>query len=564
MLRRAAAGVLALALLGLSLASGPFAPAKSLSVEALLRGHIKHVFVIYQENESFDHYFGTYPRADNLASVSAGLHGFRQYDPIAKAWITPFRITDPDVESPDHSRAALLGKMNDGKMDGFIAVQERSSAKDGYGAADQARLGQLTMSYYDCDTIPFLWKYARDFVLYDHFFQGMTGPSTPGNIEIIAAQTGQTQAARNPSEVVSNTGSGAGVPVENSMDPPFGPYGEKPKEKRQIVQRYATVMLTLNGKRDREATQETQGVRADLQAMAKSGKAPVPWGWFQEGYNGPYRPALSGYSAHHNALQYFAYLRRNGVFWNHVATPKYLLAAVRAGTLPNRGAFYVKGSNQNRFGWRPANRSPFIQKQFQGDDDHPGEGDSDRQVAESFVATFVNAVARSRYWKDSAIIVTWDDEGGFYDHAPPPSFERCWDGHPCGDGPRIPFIVISPYAKSGAVVHDLGDTGSVVKFIDMLFNLPPLASLPDEKPYMPEGPRDANARLTDLGGAFDAQRLRGTRAPIASSAAIIADRIVNTFPAKMDCSSLHLHPVRIPGKNAPPPGFAGLPKQYIP
>ncbi len=422
MLRRGAGSAALLALsASFLLATVPAAHAKpDLSVEALLRSRIKHVFIIYQENESFDHYFGTYPGADNLASVSAGLHGFRQYDPIAKTWLTPFKITDPDVESPDHSRLALIGKIDGGKMDRFIAVQEQSSAKDGYGAADQARLGQLTMAYYDCDTIPFLWKYASTFALFDHFFQGMTGPSTPGNIEIIAAQTGQTQAARDPDERVAGMGSGAGVPVENSMDPPFGPYAGDPKEKRQIVQRYATVMLTLNGTKDRKATRETLGVRADLQHVASSGKAPVPWGWFQEGYNGP-RPALPGYSAHHNALQYFAYLRWNGVFWNHVATPQYLLGALRAETLPQTGVFYVKGSNQNRFGWRPANPSPFIQQQFKGDDDHPGEGDSDRQVAESFVATFVNAIARSRYWKDSAIIITWDDEGGFYDHAPPPS-----------------------------------------------------------------------------------------------------------------------------------------------
>ena len=104
------------------------------------------------------------------------------------------------------------------------------------------------------------------------------------------------------------------------------------------------------------------------------------------------------------------------------------------------------------------------------------------------MATFVNAIARSRYWKDSAIIITWDDSGGFYDHAVPPQFERCPDGRPCGDGPRVPFILISPYAKSGVVVHDTGDTGSVVKFIDALFGLPASSSLPDEKPYMPEEP----------------------------------------------------------------------------
>jgi phospholipase C len=530
-----------------------------------VRLRIHHIFVIYQENESFDHYFGTYPGAENLTTSLAVKHGFRQYDPIAQTWITPFKITDPDQESPDHSRKGLLAKMHGGRMDRFIAAQEQASARDGYGPDDQRRIGQLTMAYYDCDTIPFLWKYAHAFTLYDHFFQGMTAPSTPGNIEIIAAQTGQTQAARNPSEVVGDLGSGPGVPVENSMDPPFGPYPPAhEKEKRQIVQRYATIMLTLNGRSDRYATRDTQGVRKDLQEMVANNKDPVPWGWYQEGYNGPSSPALRGYATHRAVLQYFAYLRWNGVFFGHVHNTADLLTALHGGRLPPRGVFYVKGSSYNRFGWHPANKSPFIQAQFKGDDDHPGEGDSDREVAESFVATFVNAIARSRYWKDSAIIVTWDDDGGFYDHVSPPSFEQCWDGYPCGDGPRVPFILISPYARSGAIVHDLADTSSVVRFIETVFDLPPLATLPDEKPFMPEGPRDTNPRLSNLLAGFDAARLGGGRAPIPSSDAIIPQRIVNAFPPPMNCRSLGIRPEPIAGPNSPPPGFRALPKAFIP
>ncbi len=420
------------------------------------------------------------------------------------------------------------------------------------------------MSYYDCDTIPFLWKYARAFTLWDHFFQAMTAPSTPGNIEVIAAQSGQTQAARDSHLVVAKDGSGAGVPVENSMDPPFGPYPGPAPAKTQIVQRYATVMLTLNGRDNVKARVDLRGVREDVHELAESGRMSVPWGWYQEGYNGPERRALKGYSAHHNALQYFAYLRHNDVFWNHVYPLKDLLRAVRGGTLPHRGAFYIKGGNLNRFGWRPANRSPFIQRNFLGDDDHPGTGDSDRQVAESFVATFVNAVARSRYWNDSAIIITWDDSGGFFDHAPSPSFERCWDGYPCGDGPRVPLIVISPFARSHAVVHDSADTASVVRFLETVFSLSPLATLPNERRFMPEGPRDTNARLSNLLSAFDRERLTAKRPAIPAAAAIVPDAVVDRFPAAMNCSSLGIRPQRIPGRNTPPAGFHGLPKQLLP
>lgn len=532
---------------------------------AALRQHVKHVFVIYQENHSFDNYFGTYPGAENLATALARGHGFRQYDPIGKQWVTPFGITDPDIESPGHSRPSLLAKMDGGKSDRYVTTQEKESLKSGYAPNDAQAIALMSMAHYDCSTVPYLWKYASAFDLYDHIFQGMTGPSTPGNIEIIAAQSGQTQWARNPSEVVAQNGKGPGEPIESSIEAPFGPYPGAPEKPIAIDQRYATVLLTLAGRDDRLATQDVDGVREDLAFMSAGGRAPIGWGWYQEGYNGSNNVALRGYASHRNVVQFFGYMRKNDVFWSHVHDAKALLPALRDGTLPDQSVAYIKGGGYNHFGWRPANTDPFIQKHFLGDDDHPGTDDSDRHVAEAFVATFVNAIARSRYWKDSAIVITWDDSGGFYDHVPSPQFERCQDGHPCGDGPRVPFILISPFAKSGAVVHDAGDTGSVVKFVNTLFGLPALASLPDEKPYMPEGPRDGNPRLTDLVTGFDSQRLSGSAAPIPASAAEIPDALVNAFPPAMSCATLGISPVHVPGApSAPPHGYLPLPRQYKP
>jgi phospholipase C len=531
---------------------------------AALRHRIRHVFIIYQENHSFDEYFGTYPGAENLATALARSHGYRQYDPIGKRWVTPFPLTDSDIDSPGHSRGALLAKMDGGASDRYVATEEADGEKAGYDPADAERLGLLTMAHYDCDTIPFLWKYAHAFAMYDNFFQGMTGPSTPGNIEIIAAQSGQTQWARDPFDAVKPSGKGPGVPVLSSIDPPFGPYAGSPSQSVTIDQRYATVLLTLAGRDDARATADTDGVRDDLALMAHGGAAPIDWGWYQEGYAGPDRAAV-GYEAHHNAVQYFGYMRANGVFWDHVHDTGALLTSLRAGALPDRSVVYVKGGSYNRFGWKPADKDPFVQANFLGDDDHPGIGDSDRQVAESFVATFVDAIARSKYWNDSAIIITWDDSGGFYDHVPAPQFERCPDGKPCGDGPRVPFILISPYAKSGAVVHDVGDTGSVVKFVDTLFSLPALSTLPDEKPYMPEGPRDADPRLTDLTGAFDPGKLSGAVPPLPASDAIISDGAIAKFPAPMSCRTLGIEPVSIPGSpSMPPQGYGPLPVKHIP
>ncbi len=528
---------------------------------AALRTRVKHVFIIYQENHSFDNYFGTFPGADNLASPAAQTHGFRQYDPIGKSWVTPFRITDPDTESPSQGRPLVYEKMHGGAMDAFVSAQERASQrKFGQAARD---VGLLTMAHYDCDTIPFLWKYAHSFALYDRIFSAIVGPSTPSAIELIAGQAGETQWAREPQSATAASDAGPGVPVTNDLDPAYGPYSESDKQ-LQISQRYATLMLALAGVDATQATNETQGVGRDLGAVVTSGRAPIPWGWYQEGYVSP-TVALPGYETHHNAPQYFGYLRQNDVFWKNEHEVHAMLQALENGALPARGIFYIKGGSQNRFGWKPANPDAFVQSHYRGDDDHPGPGDSDAQVGESFVATFVNAIARSPYWNDSAIIVTWDDPGGYYDHVPPPQSGQCADQRPCGDGPRLPLILISPFARDGAVVHDAGDQTSILKFAETLFDLPPLASLPEEKAYLPRGPRDADPALTDLLAGFDPARLAGTAAPIPAAQAEIEDSVVNAFPPAMSCASLGITPVALPNApSAPPPGFNPRPQRARP
>jgi phospholipase C len=539
----------ALAILALSAQS----PTPPQDIAQAVRARIKHIFVIYQENHSFDNYFGTFPGAENLATPLAQSHGFRQYDPLGKRWITPFRITDPDIENPTQSRRVLLDKMRGGAMDAFVSTEERSALKRFAQNAQSARdAGLVTMAHYDCDTIPFLWKYAQTFALFDRIFASMTGPSTPNNISVIAAQAGQTQGARDSKESSAPDDKGPGAPAINDLDPAYGPYTEF-KMPKQIPQRYATLMLTLGGTNDSQATEDTDDVAEDLGATIASGRGPIDWGWYQEGYVSP-TVALPGYQTHHNAPQYFAYLRQNDVFWNNIHNVQALLNTLKNGSLPAAGIFYIKGGSINEFGWKPANKEPYVQAQYLGDDDHPGPGDSDHQIGEALVATFVNAIARSPYWSDSAIVISWDDPGGFYDHVPPAAFERCPDARPCGDGPRVPLLLLSPYARSGAVVDDAGDTTSIVKFGESVFGLPVLASLPDEKPYMPEGPRDGNPAITDLLGAFDMARLNGTRAPIASAAAEIPDSVVNAFPPGMNCASLGIVPVALPDASAPP-GF---------
>src|SRR5579871_6184564 len=194
-----------LAAVMIALAPSPAPSPAPADLIAAVRSHVKHVFVIYQENHSFDNYFGTYPGAENLASPLAQTHGFRQLDPIGNKPVTPFKIVDPDTEGPGQGREIVLSKMNGGKMDAFVATQERVSRAK-LDAAKARDVGLITMAHYDCDTIPFLWEYAQRFVLFDHVFSGITGPSTPNALALIAGQADG---------------------VTTDADPAYRPYSEK-------------------------------------------------------------------------------------------------------------------------------------------------------------------------------------------------------------------------------------------------------------------------------------------------------------------------------------------------
>lgn len=526
------------------------------ALAALVRQKIKHVFVIYQENRSFDSYFGTFPGAENLSSTLAQTQGFKQYDPIGNQWVTPFRITAADTSDADHSRRALITKSDGGRMDLFVSTEEFGLLARNYDRDAARKIGLLTMAYEDCDTVPYLWMYAKNFVLFDHFFQAMYGPSTPGNIDLIAAQTGQTQWARDNLGMIDNFGTGPSLPVVNDVLPAFGPYlGAAPSPPaRQFDQTYATVFLTMAGKDATNAKADNDEIHDDIGALHGAGHDAIPWGWYQEGFQreNSSSPAPS-YVVHHNALQYFGYLRNNPYFWRGVHDLRELLPAIEQQRLGSRGVVFIKGGYGNSLGLKPADANGYVQNTFLGDDDHPGYSDS--QISQAMVATYVNAIARSKYWNDSLILILWDDSEGFYDHVPPPQFERCPDGRPCGDGPRVPAIIISPFARDQAIVHDTADHTSFAKMLAKIFDLPPLASLPDEKPFLPEGPRDMEPSLSDLLGAFDPERLSGTKLPIPASQAIVPDVAV---PPKMSCSSLKIVPDLVPGSNKPPAGFAPI------
>jgi phospholipase C len=656
---------------GAAQSSSPAAQA-SLSVQqkiALLRQKVKYVFVLFQENRSFDHYFGTYPGANGLFATYPGAlasdpysqpaNKFSSYNSVIRntdgsySTISPFLIPrtiqnqanqtvqlyPEDTYSVDHSHAGYINDfhadaatqskpLNDGyplDQQGLHYSTDASGttapivASNGLAPTSNPNLqtkqkGEVVISHIDCDTIPFLWQYADRFTLFDNFHQTETGPSTPNAIAMIAGQTGDTQWVKHPSEADPT-----GLTLPNLTDsPPFPgsasdtaavkpPYG--PEESTgvsttsigtpaagQVPLTFATLPLSFMGSQigniirtDEHPAADLADVQHDILEIAVK-DAAVNWGWYQQGfgpepfdgqnlyenggsYHFPNGPAHASYVVHHNGPQYFGYLGDNPAEIAHMHGLQQFYTDVSNQALPEGGGvFYVRGGYYNNDGLTPVDPNVAVQQSTPGNDDHPNY--SDAQISEALIADSVNAIANSPYWADCAIIITYDETDGLYDHQPEQFRTYGPDHKPETGGPRIPAIVISPYAAAHVVSHVYSEHSSVVKFIDELFNLTPLAQLPDEAAAIVAGaanpafnapsgaaqtnlgPADALATMGDLTEAFDNNRLTGATAPLPASYAIIPAAQVHTLPhyvsttasgPQYGCQYLGISPTDYPG-----------------
>ena len=567
-------------------------PEPALSYDELLslvQQKIKYVFVIYQENRSFDSYFGTFPGANGLFSQPAALTpGFVQ--PItnvdgSSGTISPFRIGPSqfaaDTDDLDHSHARIVAKMDvqngTAQMDQFAVTEELKYSPTGNPSIKAKQYGELSMAYMDCDTIPLLWAYADRFVLFDNIFQSMTGPSTPGNLTIIGAQSGATQWALHPGQAANATSStsATGVPVFNDDDPFWGSQmdksanplpSESPTASPQVNLTFATLPLSTLmstagtvAKTDTAATTDLADVQEDITFLSKLNQSAVGFGWYEEGYDkevtdnaGPTTSngSHASYVTHHNGPQYFGYVANTPALRSELHGLGDFFSDIQNQKLPSSGGvFYVKGGFTNIMGLTPADPDATVQKNFLGDDDHPAY--SDAQISEAMVASAVNAIAASPYWPQSAIIITWDDSEGDYDHVPPPVVFSGPDKSLYSYGPRVPLIFISPYAKLGYISSEQGSQSSVVKFVDAVFGLPPLATLPDEllgrylglEQFGQEnlGPDDAiTPNVSDLLVAFSTSRLMGLADPLSPSYVMIDPSVITKIPQTtgLGCANL--------------------------
>ena len=555
---------------------------------ALLREKVKYVFILFQENRSFDHLLGSFPGARGLYSQPPGwTPGYTQtlIAPDGKqVAVEPFRIGPEqhawDLDDVDHAYDVYVEKLNvvagEARMDRFAAAEQAAATGTQLQAYQQ---GLLTMAHVDCDTVPISWNYANRFTLFDNYFTRHIGPSAPSAISMIAAQIGETQWVRHPRQAFTVTSDGVGVPIEDDNDPVWGPWYQGGGTPKQIDLSFATWPLLLTGNRiARLVTNSTQGISRDIAYIQKVSKGSIPWGWYQNGYNhdasDPDQQAdLSSYIAHHNGPQYFGYVANNPALRNRLRNLKEFFPRVRRGGLPAKGGvFVVRGGSQNLAGLMPVNPSAAARRNFAGDDSHAGY--SDLQISDALVARSVNAIARSPYWRESVILITYDEPGGWYDSVPPRVLTSGPTGKPLALGGRIPLTVISPYVHAHAISHEESNHASVARFLEDLYDLPRLADLPNEKRALERGeqalgqkylgPWDAGVPgVGNLLSAFSYARLADTVAPLPGSYAELPDAVVNTLPhyGGQGCKALGIEPTEPKGGNNPIPRlFNSLPE----
>ena len=626
------------------------------AMAALVRGKIKYVFVIFNENHSFDNEFGTFPGVDGLYSDgvkprdAADTPGFMQtYRDVNgdSVSVRPFLIGPQQnasfTDSVDHSHKGLARKLHvvDGtpRMDQFAADEYDKYAKIGnnMSQAQGAQFARLVMSHIDCDTIPLFWRFAANFTIFDNIFATEDTPSTPNAIAMIAGQAGETQWVKHGAEdkkplpmsgaINGKTYAGAGepqrVPLVNDPNPFWGSQYDATVGERQPTSpresyapgniaenmTFATIPLTAMGgdigertKADLNAAADLADIQKDIPFIQALNRTPVAWGWYQNGYDsepGDKDGVAShdAYVAHHQGPQYFGYLVNNPQERKNMRGEADFFADVQNHALPKEGGvFYVRGGFRNIRGATPpiqnmaypnpagltSDELKAIAMTKSGDDDHPGY--SDRQISEAMNAEVINAIAGDAdLWRQSAIVIAYDESDGFYDHAPPRILSYGPDGLPLARGVRVPLILISPFARAHAAAHAEGDHNAVIETINAIFGLPPLSSLPDEaealkagdSPFFnkfgPEGfdqtslgPRDANSPIADsLLSGFSPKRLRGEASPLPPQLALTPADVVWSLPhyGGEGCKAIGVTPEdRRQNIAAPPPAnFNTLP-----
>jgi phospholipase C len=457
-------------------------------------GDIQHVVVIFQENVSFDHYFATYPRAQNLpgepvfkaAAATPAVDGLsgalmaqnpNAGNPMNGAGAAnPFRLSPESAATADqdHSYRAEQLAFHSGAMDLF----PRS-----VGAADGPNLGQgiaattgLTMGYYDGNTVTALWNYAQQYAMSDRFFGTTFGPSALGAINLISGQTNGAVNDVNAAAAVVPDGGGGYTLIANA-----NPEGE--------ICAGENVNVHMSGR----------NIGDLLNAAGMS------WGFFAEGFDlsatnsngttGCRRSHISQITGQEHR-DYTPFIEPFQYFPTTANLAHRLPSSVSSVGWDKDGTTHHQYDLHDFFDAVKAGNFPAVSflKSAAYRDGHAGY--SDPLDEQTFLVETINAIQQSAEWKHTVIFITYDDSDGWYDHVHNvlngsvsgldgfSSPGVCGDvssalagvnpatkhaSGRCGYGPRLPLLVISPWAKANYVSHVVTDQTSILRFIEDTF-----------------------------------------------------------------------------------------------
>jgi phospholipase C len=443
---------------------------------------IKHVVVIFQENESFDHYFGTYPNAANPRGETEFLArpGTPSVNGLSRTLLThnpngptaqPFRLDPSQNYTCDqtHYYTPEQQAFDAGLMDKFPQFTGNACAETTYPSLSSYGAG-VVMGYYDGNTVTALWNYAQFFAMSDNFHGSTFGPSAVGAINLASGMTGNVGFTADDSY-----GDLASDVVNNTMIGDPDPWYEDCIAYDHVSMTGKNIGDLLNAK-------------------------GISWGWFQGGFtpSSPFVPAEGGtaaipaqcntttnrldgtpetaYAGYHNPFQFYASTNNqhhiapasvaevghNGPA-NHIYDLTYFWKAAESGNLP--AVTFLKAARAQD--GHPSNSSPL-----------------DEQV---WLTETINKLQTMPEWSETAVIIAWDDSDGWYDHVIGPIVNQstttadaltgagaCGNGATslagnqgrCGYGPRLPLVVVSPFAKQNYVDSSVLDQSSITRFIE--------------------------------------------------------------------------------------------------
>jgi phospholipase C len=375
---------------------------------------IRHVIIIMQENRSFDSYFGTYRGADGIPGL-AGHPGTVPCvpDPRFSDCVRPYHDRSLVNGGGPHTTADAVADVDSGRMNGFIARAERAPAGACRNEVDPncgsgARVD--VMGYHTAAEIPNYWAYARHFVLQDHMFESVDSWSLPAHLYMVSAWSARCLKKADPMSCV-NAVQNAPLPPDDRL--PSGKFPPAPDyawtdityllHKYGVSWRYYVFPGTQPDCADDEMT---------CRALPQNAKTPGIW----------------------NPLPYFDTVKEDRQR-RDIQPIRRFYSAARKGHLP-AVSWVVPAAAVSE------------------------HAPSSIGVGENYVTGLINTVMKGPEWKSSAIFLSWDDWGGFYDHVVPPVV----DGN--GYGLRVPGLVISPYTRRGYVDHQTLSSDAYLKFIE--------------------------------------------------------------------------------------------------